>query len=328
MSLARVRGPGHPDQACDLVAATIVEEYLRRDPTSRLNIRVSGGRGVLFAVGEVLSNADFDVSATVRKALGQSGVQAHVDPFIAFEPLAPSLAPDVGSRGWAQAFAYATDETPSRFPKPVAVARELAQDLERLRREDADWFWLGSDYEVVVDTRRPRPAVEFRLEHVETQSLDRVRHAVQSTFAEKGIDIRVNPAGAEKVAGLNGRIGSSWRVSSLDGYGAFLPDAGTGVGLHVRHPANMGSWLLRAAARELVASGKGKAIMAHAAWAPLESSPGFLRFRNERGDDLTSAFPASRFDLLHVLETYREPRLAVDVIRATFDAKVNLPWET
>ena len=47
MSFARVRGPGQPDQACDLVAASLVEEYLKRDLNARLNLRVSGGYGAL-----------------------------------------------------------------------------------------------------------------------------------------------------------------------------------------------------------------------------------------------------------------------------------------
>jgi S-adenosylmethionine synthetase len=328
MSFARLLGPGHPDQACDLVAATIVEEYLRRDPASRLNIRVSGGRGVLFAVGEVLSNADFDVSATVRKALGQSGVQAHVDPFIAFEPLAPALAPEIGSRTWTQAFAYATDETPAFLPKPVALARRVAQELERRRREDGDWFWLGSDFEVVADTREATPTVELRLEHVETQTVEQVRAAVQRAFAEGGMTLRVNPAGAEKATGLNGRIGSSGKVASLEQFGAFLPAPASGVGLHALHPLNVGTWLLRQAARELVVAKKAKAIMAHAAWAPHETTPSFLRFRSERGDDLSAEFAPGRFDLAHVPDAFRDPRLVVDVLRAGFDGLISLPWET
>jgi S-adenosylmethionine synthetase len=67
MAWAHLEGPGAPDTACDLVTAAIADEYLRRDPASLLNIRVSGGHGVLFVAGEAKSQADFDVAAVTTR---------------------------------------------------------------------------------------------------------------------------------------------------------------------------------------------------------------------------------------------------------------------
>ena len=129
MSFARVRGPGHPDQLCDLVAAGIVEEYLRRDPQSRLNVRVVGGRGVLFIAGDILSSADFDVSSIAKRVVANSSVSTAAEPFLAFEPMSPGWGPVVGAREAVTVTGYATKETEERFPKCVALARDVAREL-------------------------------------------------------------------------------------------------------------------------------------------------------------------------------------------------------
>src|SRR5512147_2353597 len=87
MQTATSRLSGHPDHACDLVAEAIVDEYLRRDPTSRVRLSVSGGRGVLFIAGDVCSQADFDVSAIVKRTVGSLGVTDDLEAFVSLEPV-------------------------------------------------------------------------------------------------------------------------------------------------------------------------------------------------------------------------------------------------
>jgi S-adenosylmethionine synthetase len=329
MSIARVRGPGQPDQACDLVAAAIAEEYLRRDPASRLNLRISGGRGVLFAAGDVLSSADFDVSAVVRRALAAISVSASVEPFIAFEPMSATAAPSAGSRESVHVFGYATAETPSSLPRAVTLAREVAQTLEARRMNDADWFWLGSDYEVIADARSRPPQLIIRVEHVDKVDLKFVRESVEALVrgCVPDADVRVNIAGAEIDAGLAGRMGSSGLASAMDQYGALLPSHASGIGRHLAHPSQAGAGLVRSAARELVADGKGKAIMAQVLWLPLETKPSALRIRNERGEDLSALISRDRFDLARLPDAYRDPSLVMQIPRAGFDRSVRLPWE-
>jgi S-adenosylmethionine synthetase len=330
MSLARVKGPGEPDQACDLVAAAIVEEYARRDPNAKLDIRVSGGRGVVFVVGDVSSTADFDVSAVVRRTLGQCGISSNFEPFISLEPMLPTWAVSLGVREMVSAFGYATSETEDRLPKAVGMARTLARELEHRRTLEADWFWLGSDYQVVVDLHQKQPLVLIRVEHLETQALDQVRKQVRDALAAKfpSLDIRINTAGEESKAGLAQRVGSSRRSSGLDAYGSQLPFPGSGVGHQASHPLNIGNWLARSVARELVQGGKGKAITVHVAWLPLEARPRSIKVRNEKGEDLSTLVDPTRFDLSHLPEAYLAPTLGTLQIRSTFDAGVTLPWET
>ncbi len=329
MSLVRVRGPGEPDQACDLVAAAIVEEYVRRDPNARLNIRVSGGYGALFVAGEVLSSADFDVSSVVRRTLVSNGVSASMEPFIALERMSPAWATSVGARETTTVIGYATLETESLFPKAVDWSRQVAQEIERRRTGDVEWYWLGSDYTVLVDDENGKPSFHLRLEHADQMKVGDVRGRVDTLIRERFPEakIQVNPAGEELKMGLISRIGSSGRASSLDFYGSRLPDVVSGVGYTPSHPWNVGSAMARSIARELVRLGQGKAVLVQATWLPLEACPHMIRVRNEQGKDLAAFVDPIRFDLSKIPEAYVSPINISGAVRAPFDGSIMLPWE-
>jgi S-adenosylmethionine synthetase len=329
MSIARVRGPGQSDQACDLIAAAIVEEYLRRDPAAQLNLHVAGGQGAVFVVGEVLSAADFDVAAVVRRALGTCGVSAAIEPFIALEPIAAPWAPQIGTRDTLTLTGYATSETADHFPRAASLAHDLARELERRRTSDPEWFWLGSDYVVTVEDRPSQPLVVIRAEHVESQDVAGVREQLRATLASRvpAAEFRINASGEETRAGLGSRIGASGKATALDQFGSLLPSNASGVGLHLRHPLNLGAWLLRAVAKELVEAKKGKAVMAQATWLPLESRPHLVRIRNERGEDISSLIDLNRLDLSKAPDTFLMPNLVSAAARHAFDGSASVPWE-
>jgi len=330
MALARVRGPGHPDQICDLIAASIVEEYLKRDPVSQLNVRASGGHGVVFVAGEVQSAADFDVAAVVRRVAAGSGVQSPIEPFIAFEPMAPAWAPPSGARDVTHVFGYATVETESRLPRAAHLAREAGRELEFRRTQDPDWFWLGSDYEVTVEDGGSKPSVVVRAEHLDSHDISSVRLRIAAVLRNRLGDAewRVNPAGEELLAGLSARMGSSATASSVDQFGTSLPSNASGVGRHILHPLNAGAWIARRLARSLVSAGQGKAVLVNASWRPLESKPYQVRVRNERGADLSANADPSQFDLAALPESFRDTGLITAVVRAPFEQSAVLPWES
>lgn len=329
MSFACVRGPGQPDVACDLVAASIVEEYLRRDAASRTNLRVAGGQGVLFVAGEVSSSADFDVSAVARRTLGACGVMATLEPFIAIEPMSAAWTQPIGSRETLTLTAYATSETPERLPLARALAQRIARGIETKRTRDADWFWCGSDFEVAVELQGRETLVIVRAEHVDAKTLLEVRPQIENVVREVApeADIRVNPAGEESAAGLAKRVGSSGQNNSAEMYGAALPASRSGVGYHLVHPLNLGAWLLRSVAREAISRELGKAVLVQATWLPLEARPHRIRIRNERGQDLSIHFSLERFDVTKPPAEFLQPSLITASLRSPFDETVSLPWE-
>lgn len=324
MAWAHMEGPGAPDTACDLVAAAIADEYLRRDPASLLNIRVSGGHGVLFVAGEIKSQADFDVAAVVRRTLGQIDAGLSAEPFIAIEPMVDP--PLYGDRDPLTVFGYATSETDSRLPKDVERARLALQAIEVRRLMDADWYWLGSDYAVFAGGVRGREVI-VRLGHADHASPEEIKQRIMralSGFVEVS-ELRIVPAHVKANGGLSTRIGSSGR--RLSPYGRKLPPTPSGVGRELAHPANLGAWYARAAARELVAGGFGKAVLAELDYTPHESKPSAMRVRNEKGEDLRSHLDPSRFDLARPPVGWDLPKLLVESLKQVFDSTIRLPWE-
>ncbi len=329
MRVARVRGPGHPDQACDQVAAAIVEEYIRRDSASRLEVRVSGGRGALFVAGEVISQADFDVSSVVRRTLGGIGSMGAMEPFIAFETLSPQAAPVFGAREVVQVMGYATDETPELLPRPIVCARQLARGLEHRRLNDPEWFWLGADYDVTVFERDGHLSVVVRAEHAAQFSLLQVRATITQCVKDlwQEAETRVNAGGEEVRGGLSGRMGMSDQRSPMEMYGSHIPCPVSRVGMHASHPSIMGSWMARQIARERVREGRGKAVMVEAMWLPFETRPQAVRIRNERGENLSSEEDWTRFDLSRLQVMYPHPSLVSQSLVVGYDSSVQLPWE-
>lgn len=329
MSLARVRGPGHPDLLCDLVAATIAEEYLIRDPAACLDIRVMGGHGALFIAGECASQADFDVSTVVRRVVAEAGMMEEVEPFITLEPMGASWAIGPRTRESMSVMGYATKETPERLPVVMAKARLLAQAIEHERIANPDWFWLGTDYEVWAEEQGRAITVTIRASHVETVSVMDVRMRMQAVLQPlvPGTIVHVNLAGEEHLTGLGKRVGASGRASSMDVYGSLLPLSPLGIGRQIRHPCNAGAWIARGIARELIHAQKGQAIQVRAYWHPLDVRPSQVVIRNERGEDLSSLVSLDRFDLSRIPESWLRPGLLVDVLRAPFLNGIVLPWE-
>ena len=329
MRTARVRGPGHSDQACDMAAASIVEEYVRRDTAARLQVHVSGGRGALFVAGEVISTADFDVSSLVRRVVGSVGSAGMIEPFIAFEPLSPHAAPVFGGHDLVHVSAFATDESVELVPSPLMHARTLAREIERRRTHDPHWFWLGADYDVHVFEDGKMMGVVIRTEHTEQHVLLDVRTALTALVKERfsHADIRVNPGGEEICGGLAGRMGSSDRSGPSDGYGSHLPCTQPSVGLHPSHPSVAGTWMARQICCELVLAKHGKAVMAHIVWLPLETRPQSIRLRNERGEDLTKKIDPTRFDLSRIPEAFLASRWTTERLKVGYDESIRLPWE-
>lgn len=298
MAFAYLRGPGHPDEACDRVARALAEEYAKRDPESRTDIRVMGGHGALFVGGDIRSQADFDVGAAAKAAVASIDPGLSLEPFVSLERM--ESLPARGSADPHSVFGYATDETPERVPLVVAYARRVIAEIERLRREDPDWYWCGADFDVGVSQEKNRTYASVRVSHVPSIALEDLRLRVSSALSKPlpEIEWRINPAGPDARNGLAGRIGSSRQSPLGVGYGSALPRNASGAGFHPTHPLNRGAELAQNAASELVASGACKAAWVELVYLPDEWLPASVRVRTEKGAAFEARFPREFFSLM------------------------------
>jgi S-adenosylmethionine synthetase len=328
MRTATARLPGHPDEACDLVAEAIVDEYMRRDPASRVRVSVSGGRGVMFVAGDVLSQADFDVSALVRRTLGSLGITDDVEPFVSLEPVTAErvAAVQLATELPFTVTGYASSETDVFLPRTVVLARRIVAAIERLRESDTDCFWLGPDAEVVASTNADRNnRVAIRVEHG-AEPLEKVRNALAERLASvlEGASLEVNPAGPCERRGLISATGSSDAPRAV--YGSGLPHVMIGVGRDPRSIQKAGTWLARAAAIAATKTGLNAALV-HATYLPGEMRPSEFRIRDERGRDLTFAVPIESMSLERVANEWLRPGLSSDALRGGVVGNPSFPWE-
>lgn len=329
MRSAKMKLPGHPDKACDLVAEAIVDEYLKRDPESRLHLQVSGGRGALFVNGDVMSTADFDVSALIQRTLGAAGSLQPLEPFVALEPMPKEAAERHldGAGLPSVAIGYACDETPEFLPKPMYLARRIAKALEDKRQGDEAWFWLGSDGEVVVTADGSEPdSIAIQIEHG-SEPLESARLKVEELVREfsKNAKIRVNEFGPCETRGLAGLTGASGRDQAA--YGWPLPTIDARIGRGIRHPGKAGTWLARAAAVDLVKSGRARAVLVSLKYLPGEIRPAVISARDEKGRDVSGSMDPAQLALDRVAKDWWRPGLNADAARWGFAGESGLPWE-
>lgn len=328
MRSANARLPGHPDLACDLVAEAIIDEYLRRDPESRARVNVTGGRGVMFVSGDILSQADFDVSALVKRTLGSLGLTEEIEPFISLEPV---------SSGRTSAFrlpcetpltvtGYATSETVSFLPENVFLARRLARVLQDARERDPEWFWLGPDTDVTVISERSKPSRAIVNAEHGSQGLAQVRNLIAEklTLELEGVLLEVNPTGARENRGLAQATGASGR--SLSVYGSSIPAYPAFAGRDPRSAEKAGAWLARSAAIMAVKKG-ARAALVQITYHPEEVRPHLVRIRDEQGRDLSASIQPESLALERVMREWWRPGLNFDATLRGFAGEIGLPWE-
>ena len=327
MSIARFRGPGHPDAVCDLIAAALAEAYLERDAQARTRFCVTGGRESVFVDGDLVSTADFDAAPIVRRII------AAVDPVLSFEPfltcdaVQTEFLPYGASADPCVIIGYATAETPSRLPVAQHLGRELMRAIEQRRTQEEEGFVLGSDYDLLLDDARREATI--RMEVATEEHIPQVERLLQGLVDAhlSGWRLRMAGKGILGTSGLRRRSGASGRTSSADQGSSHLPASASGIGSVVRHPANLGAWLARAAACRLVDGGKGRGVLLVFRWDPYETRPQLVSARNEHGEDLASQVDVALFDLLLPHSAFMRPGLLVEQIRADWDSVIELPWE-
>ena len=64
---------GHPDKVCDQISDAVLDEFLRRDPDSRVAVESMITSGIVFVAGEVTSKGKVDVQKTVRDTIRAIG---------------------------------------------------------------------------------------------------------------------------------------------------------------------------------------------------------------------------------------------------------------
>ena len=64
---------GHPDKICDQISDSILDEFLKQDPDSRVAVESMTTTGLVLVAGEVTSIGRTDIQQIVRKTIREIG---------------------------------------------------------------------------------------------------------------------------------------------------------------------------------------------------------------------------------------------------------------
>jgi S-adenosylmethionine synthetase len=332
---------GHPDRVCDFLVESIVDEYLRRDPFSRLDIQALGTHGMIMVGGVVESQADFAVIDIVRDAYHTIGYDDVPNFFVnverpRFEP-GRSTRRDEGAQGTAILYGYATNKTREMLPPAVVYARALAARIDTLRFSDARFSWLQPDgkVQVIMDDDRVIQVVILASHRadIDTHQVQHLllTHAVEPVFgSSEGIELFINPVGSFTTGGFLLNAGVSGRKVLADLYGGLLPHGGVAlVGKDPLKPARAGTYMARYVAKQLVREGISSQILVQVVYTAGLAAPAYVQAVTAEGVDVTHLF-AERYDFRPeaIVERFhlRLP-LYAGLLRSGCVGAPTLPWE-
>ncbi len=272
---------GQPDKMCDQIADAIVDEYIRRDPKSRIDLNVMGSNGMLMIGGQVNAKADFDIGALAQKVYLKIGYQDQIEVFVNVDDQTEEMKnAGNGSHDLVSVSGYATAQTRELMPRSVVYAHQIARTLDNLRRANPSFDWLRPDGKVQLVMEGDRiVAVTVLASHHVTVTTKHVREQllkemIEPLVQEDGVQIFINPIGEFTECGFRADSGATGRKLNVDTYGGLIP-CGDGAmsGKDPMKAERCGAYMARHAARYLVKKGLCSAAMVNIAYTLGRSEP-------------------------------------------------------
>lgn len=152
---------GHPDKVADQISDAVLDEFLARDPQSKVACETLVTTGQVVLAGEIKSDAYVDLHEVVRRVISEIGYN---DSAIGFDArscgilsaiheqsgdinrgVERELPEQQGAGDQGMMFGYATDETPLYIPVTIALAHAILKELSAIRREGREMTYLRPD---------------------------------------------------------------------------------------------------------------------------------------------------------------------------------------
>jgi len=297
---------GHPDKIADQISDAVLDHLLAGDPMSRVACETLVTTGLALVAGEVTTETYVHIPDIVRGALqriGYTNSAYGIDAMTCavltnLDQQSPDIAMGVDTGGagdQGMMFGYASDETDTLMPAPIAFAHALTKRLAEVRKSgEVPWLRPDGKSQVTVQYDGDRP-VRVHTVVVSTQHDPDIRHedlvdAVREKIVKPALPadlydesdciLHINPTGRFVIGGPHGDAGLTGRKIIVDTYG--------GVGRHGggafsgKDPTKVdrsGAYAARWAAKTVVAAGLARRCEIQLAYAIGVADPVSIRVR-------------------------------------------------
>ena len=304
---------GHPDKICDKISDAILDEILSQDPMSRVACETFATTGVITVMGEITTNAKYDVQKIVRDTVSKIGydrakygfdcttcavissiheqsadIAMGVDKCLEAKEGSATDNLDTGAGDQGLMFGYACDETPELMPLPISLAHKLAKRLTEVRK-NGKLNYLRPDgktqvtveYVDGVPTRvdtiviSSQHSAEIDSATIRKDIIEQVILPIVPTSLMDGkVNIYVNPTGRFVIGGPQGDTGLTGRKIIVDTYGGYSRHGGGAFsGKDPTKVDRSASYAARYVAKNIVKAGLAKQCEVQIAYALGIASP-------------------------------------------------------
>lgn len=296
---------GHPDKLCDLIADSILDAHLAKDPLARVACEVLATRGYILVAGEITSTRTINLSEVVWDVLRQVGydtkefiielcvhgqsadIAAGVDKALEQRHVnenanATQTTTQLGAGDQGVMVGYACNETPQLMPLPVVLAHKIVMALTAARKSGFI-RGLGPDgkAQVTVEYQNGVPkrldTVIVSTQHSADKQADQLAWeitnkvlplALRSLQPDEDTRILINPSGRFVQGGPAADTGLTGRKLMVDAYGCIAPHGGGAFsGKDATKVDRSGAYMARYIAKNLVAAGLAKRCQVALAYA-------------------------------------------------------------
>ena len=152
---------GHPDKVADQISDALLDEFLRRDPESKVACETLVTTGLVVLSGEVRTQAYIDVQEVARRVIKRIGYTKQEYRFDSescgvistIHEQSPDInqgvvrekEEDQGAGDQGMMFGYASKETDDYMPLSLVLSHVLLIEMAKIRREGKEMTYLRPD---------------------------------------------------------------------------------------------------------------------------------------------------------------------------------------